>query len=148
MSETPDWPSINEESNDRASAEVTYAQALELVRSGHASLAQESTVLSIILVTMIGFAIDRQSWGVSAAALAVYPAKLLALRSWSTLASSLLGFSASLENDRGPSCRILKDYPGYVSRGMHRSLVVVVAAIHVAFLAYAVTRDNWTILGG
>lgn len=124
-----------------------YHEAFEMLRTEQNTLVSESTVLSLLLVTMLGFAIERQSFGIAAAALFVYVAKILVLMKWKHRADSLLKFAQGLENGEGLTRVLRGPKRDFINRWWHRVVVVVVACAHLAVVVWLINETEWTFAG-
>ena len=126
-----------------------YHEALEMLRSQHSAFVTESTALIVVLATLVGFAIDRQSYGIAIVALAAEPGKLMLLRHWRNSATALVAVARSHEPEVGPSLAgALMDNSEFVHRTWHRRITWVVLAVHGAVAMWlAFSTGGWSFAG-
>jgi hypothetical protein len=121
----------------------------------HQALASSLTsfVLGLVLglVTVLGFAVDRESWGLAAIALIFEGVMLAVMHSYRRAVPPLMDVAAALESRRcgGSSAtdahRLI--IAGVWGHGRLVWTVFVIAVIHVVLTILVATTFNWSFAG-
>ena len=133
---------------------VLLEQTLEAQRGSSASLTSARTALVVVLVTLVGFAVDRKSWGLALVSAMVYPIVLQRLRAHRTMTDLLLDSAEATERRVRGKCADVSAAIVPVLRAAERSrqsdVVVVCLAmlVHIAItIGLFLWADEFTFTG-
>jgi hypothetical protein len=128
-------------------------QTLEATRAASSTFSTTETALVIVLVTLLGVAIDRQSWGLSLVSSLVYPIIALRLRAYRAVASALLNSALSTERRLRGGTTAMEVIPALISGvSALRYLVFVIWVTFLIHLPIALGLmawgSGWSFAGG
>jgi hypothetical protein len=130
---------------------LRFGQLLDTYRSLSASLASSGLGLIIGLVTILGFAVDRKSWGLAATALIFEVMLFVALLRFRRSATLLLDAAAALENGCCRDSSVVDAHRGLMSRSVLRGplelAIIIVMLIHIGVTSGLAATEKWTFTG-
>ena len=149
---------------------LRFGQALEIYRSATASLWAGLGALTLALVTLLGFGISNQSWGIALTSSLLEPLMLLLINAYARRIRRILEVARRIERqvagDSWLADAIYLAAPGTVdttvdpSRGpllelrrgvlkrRQQTFIAIVGIAHVAVVVYLALGQNWTFAGG
>jgi hypothetical protein len=149
--------------------QLRFEQALEIYRSATSSLMTGLTALTLALVTLLGFAISSQSWGIALVSGSLEPFMLLVINAYVRRIRRVVGVARGIERTavRGIELTdaILSTAPGTVDttvqtrKGLLRktremvfqrkqtAFICAVSVVHFGITCYLVFGQHWTFAG-
>jgi hypothetical protein len=127
-------------------------QTLEGQRASTASITSAGTALVVVLVTLVGFAVERKSWGLALVGALVYPTAVRRFRAHSKTTELFLDSAVAMEKRlRGssPDVSVVADMRAAWSLGQHVEVVIwLTMLVHVAVtIVLIVWVDDFTFAG-
>jgi hypothetical protein len=128
-----------------------FGELLATSRSMSTSLASGALGLIIGLVTILGFAVDRESWGLAATALIFEAMMFVVIRRFRRAATLVLDAAATLETDNCGDSTVTDAHRGFMAPDGRSSKlqlgVIYVAVVHIAVTILLATTQGWTFAG-
>jgi hypothetical protein len=148
---------------------VRFGEALEIYRSATSSLFTGLTALTLALVTLIGFSITNQSWGIALTSGLLEPFMLLVIDAYARRVKRVLRVAGEIEANLTGSSKLTDaivsgaagtpDPTVEVSGGRFQrpltallrrrqtAFITAVGLVHMSVVAYLVFVQHWTFTG-
>jgi hypothetical protein len=130
---------------------LRFGQLIETCRSLTTSLVSFILGMSLSVVTILGFAVDRKSWGLSAVGLISEAIVLVVIMRFRRSVASLMDVAATLETSRCQEPSVTKAHRGLLAPRVTTArldwLVIAVAVIHIVVTILLWKVFNWSFTG-
>ncbi len=130
---------------------LRFGQLIDTYRTLTGSLASFVLGLSLGLVTILGFAVDRESWGLAAVALIFEAMILVVMMRFKRGTNALMDVAAVLEARCCGEQSATEAHRGLMAPNLRRArlewAVAAVATTHLVLVILLATVFNWTFAG-